>query len=103
MPSRSVCVASSCIVSSIIYSNYWDLTLVDPAKLNVKLNELAKQILMLLPVLLLLLLLLYVLYHALIRGRFAAPYNYVVSTYGRSSSRSNRGSSIEICFANSFS
>ena len=72
-------------------------------QVDVKLNELAKQILLLLPLLLLLLLLLYVLYHVLIRGREAPPYNYVVSTYSRSSSRSSRGSSIKICFANSFS
>ena len=50
---------------------------------------------MLLPLLLLLLLLLYVLYHVLIRGREAPPFNYVVSTYSRSSSRSSRGSSIK--------
>ncbi len=42
-------------------------------QVDVKLNELAKQILMLLPLLLLLLLLLYVLYHVLIRGREALP------------------------------
>ena len=42
-----------------------------PRQRDVKLNELAKQILMLLPLLLLLLLLLYVLYHVLIRGREA--------------------------------
>ena len=71
-----------------------------PGQRDVKLNELAKQILMLLPLLLLLLLLLYVLYHVLVWGRCAPPYNYVVSTYSRSSSR---GSSIKICFANSFS
>ena len=35
---------------------------------------------------LLLLLLLYVFIHVLIRGREAAPYNYVVNTYSRSSS-----------------
>ena len=70
-----------------------------PGQRDVKLNELAKQILMLLPLLLLLLLLLYVLYHVLIGGREAPPYNYVVNTY----SRSSRGSSIKICFANSFS
>ena len=64
-------------------------------QMGVKLNELAKRILMLLP----LLLLLHVLYHVLMWGRFAPPYNYVVSTY----SRSSRGSSIKICFANSFS
>ena len=45
-------------------------------QVDVKLNELAKQILMLLPLLLLLLLLLYVLYHVLIRGREAPTYNY---------------------------
>ena len=44
-----------------------------PRQRDVKLNELAKQILMLLPLLLLLLLLLYVLYHVLIRGREALP------------------------------
>ena len=71
--------------------------------MDVKLNELPKQILMLLPLLLLLLLLLYVLYNVLIRGREAPPYNYVVSTYSRSSSRSSRGSSIKICFGSSFS
>ena len=74
-----------------------------PRQRDVKLNELAKQILMLLPLLLLLLLLLYVLYHVLIRGREAPHYNYVVSTYSRSSSRSSRGSSIKISFGNSFS
>ena len=64
-----------------------------------KLNELPKLIFMLLP----LLLLLYVLYHVLIRGREAPPYNYIVNTYSRSSSRSSRGSSIKICFGSSFS
>ena len=39
--------------------------------------------------LLLLLLLLYVFNHVLIRGREAPPYNYVVNTYSRSSSRSS--------------
>ena len=39
--------------------------------MDVELNELPKQIFMLLPLLLLLLLLLYVLYHVLIRGREA--------------------------------
>ena len=53
--------------------------------------------------LLLLLLLLYVFNHVLIQGREAPPYNYVVSTYSRSSSRSSRGSSIKICFGSSFS
>ena len=67
-------------------------------QVDVKLNELAKQILLLLP-LLLLLLLLYVLYYVLKRGREAPPYNYVYSIYSRSS-RSSRGSSIQICFAN---
>ena len=75
----------------------------DPVKQNVKLNALAKQILMLLPLLVLLLPPLHVLYHVLIRGRFAPPYNYVVSTYSRSSRRSSRGNSIKICCANSFS
>ena len=74
-----------------------------PRQRDVKLNELPKQIFMLLPLLLLLLLLLYVLYNVLIRGREAPPYNYVVSTYSRSSSRSSRGSSIKICFGSSFS
>ena len=74
-----------------------------PRQGDVKLNELAKQILLLLPLLLLLLLLLYVLYHVLIRGREAPLCNYVVSTYSRSSSRSSRGSSIKVCFAKSFS
>ena len=70
-------------------------------QVDVKLNELAKQILLLLP----LLLLLYdiVLYHVLIQGGEAPLYNYVYITYSRSSSRSSRGSSIKICFANSFS
>ena len=49
-------------------------------QVDVKLNELAKQILMLLPLLLLLLLLLHALYHVLIRGREAPPYNYVGRT-----------------------
>ena len=71
----------------------------DPVKLNVKLNELAKQILMLLPLLLLLLLLLYVLYHVLIRGREAPPYNYVVNTYSRISSRSSRAASYKSALA----
>ncbi len=52
-----------------------------PRHRDVKLNELPKQILMLLPLLLLLLLLLYVLHHVLIRGREAPPYNYVVRKY----------------------
>ena len=56
---------------------------------GVKLNELAKQILKLLP-LLLLLLLLYVLYHVLTQGRVCRKY------ISRSSSRSSRGSSINI-------
>ena len=47
-------------------------------QVDVKLNELAKQILLLLPLLLLLLLLLYVLYHVLIQGGEAPLYNYVV-------------------------
>ena len=72
-------------------------------QVDVKVNELAKQILLLLPLLLLLLLLLYVLYHVLIQGGEAPLYNYVYSTYSRSSSRSSRGSSSKICFANSFS
>ena len=71
--------------------------------LDVKLNELPKQIFMLLPVMILLLLVLYVLYYVLIRGHEAPSYNYVVSTYSRSSSRSSRGSSIKICFGSSFS
>ena len=62
-------------------------------QVDVKLNELAKQILMLLPLLLLLLLLLYVLYHVLIRGREAPPYNYVMNTYSRSSSSISRSNS----------
>ena len=70
-----------------------------PMQRDVKLNDLAKQILMLLLLLPLLLLLLYVLYHVLIRGREASPYNYVVSTYSRSSSRS----SIKVCLGSSFS
>ena len=76
-------------------------------QMDVKLNELAKQILMLLPLLLLQLLLLYVLYHVLTRGQYIRqkqpPYNYVVNTYSRSNSRSSRGSSIKICFGSSFS
>ena len=60
-----------------------------PLHRDVLLNELPKQIFMLLPLLLLLLLLLYVLYHVpiayLYGGCFAPPYNYVVSTYSRSS------------------
>ena len=44
-----------------------------PGQRNVKLNELAKQILMLLPLLLLLLLLLYVLNHVLTRGLKRPP------------------------------
>ena len=48
-----------------------------PRQRDVKLNDLAKQILMLLPLLLLLLLLLYVLYHVLIWGREAPPHYYV--------------------------
>ena len=58
---------------------------------------------MLLPLLLLLLLLLYVLYHVLIRGREAPPYNYVVSTYSIRIRRTIIGSSIKICFGSSFS
>ena len=50
-----------------------------PRQGDVELNELAKQILTLLPLLLLLLLLLllYVLYRVLIRGRQTHPYNYL--------------------------
>ena len=58
---------------------------------------------LLLVLLLLLLLLLYVLYHVLTLGRDAPPYNYVVSTYSRSSSRRSRGSSIKISVGNSLS
>ena len=68
---------------------------------DVQLNELAKQILMLLPLLLLLLLLYVVFFYAIV-GRFAPPYNYIINTYSRSSSRSSRGRSIKICFGNSF-
>ena len=50
-----------------------------------------------------LLLLLYVFYHVLIRVREAPPDNYVVNTYSRNSSRSSKGSSIQICFGSSFS
>ena len=74
-----------------------------PRQGDVKLNDLAKQILMLLPLLLLLLLLLYVLYHVFIRGREAPPFDCVLRTYSRSSSGSSRGSSIKICFAKPFS
>ena len=45
-----------------------------PGQRDVELNELANEILMLLPLLLLLLLLLYVLYNVLIQARFAPPY-----------------------------
>ena len=72
-------------------------------QMDVKLNEFAKRILMLLPLLLLLLLLLHVLCHVLIQGREAPPCNCVVSTYSRCSSRCSRGSSIKISFSNSFS
>ena len=58
---------------------------------------------MLLPLLLLLLLLLYVLYHVLIRGREAPPYNYFVRTYSIRSRIRIIGSSIKICFGSSFS
>ena len=74
-----------------------------PGERDVKLNELAQQILMLLPLLLLMLLLLYVHDHLLIQRRFVPPYNYVGNTYSRSSSRSSRGSSIKIWFGSSFS
>ena len=74
-----------------------------PRHRDVLLNELPGQIFTLLPLLLLLLLLLYVLYHVLIEGREAPLYNYVVSTYSRSSMISSRGSSIKICFGTSFS
>ena len=47
---------------------------------------------------LLLLLLLYVFNHVLIRGREAPPYNYVVNTYSKSSSRS---SSSRACYLQS--
>ena len=59
-------------------------------QVDVKPNELAKQILLLLPLLLLLLLLLYALHDVLIRGHEEHPYNCIVSTYSRSSSRSSR-------------
>ena len=72
-------------------------------QVDVKLNELAKQILLMLPLLLLMLLLLYVLYHVLIQGGEAPLYNHAYSTYSRSSIRGSRGSSSKICFANSFS
>ena len=49
-----------------------------PRRRDAKLNELAKQILMLLPLLLLLLLLLHVFYYVVIGGRFAPPYKYMV-------------------------
>ena len=95
-------------VKALNIQRHWDVkvhvALNIPRHWDVKLNELPKEILMPLPLLLLLLLLLYVLNHVLIYGGAKRPpYNYVVSTYSRSSSRSSRGSSIKICFANSFS
>ena len=96
MTSKSVSqtfFALDALIMSPVRPKIGPLILVDVKALNiprqrdVKLNDLAKQILMLLPLLLLLLLLLYVLYHVLIRGREAPPYNYVISTYSRSSSR----------------
>ena len=93
-------------VKALNIQRHWDVkvhvALHIPRHWDVKLNELPKEILMLLPLLLLLLLLLYVLNHVLIWGREAPPYDYIVSTYSRSNSRSNRRSSIKICFANSF-
>ena len=78
-------------VKALGIHRHWDVNvhvaLNIPRHWDVKLNELPKEILMLLPLLLLLLLLLYVFYHVLIRGREAPPYNYVVSTYSTSSSR----------------
>ena len=74
-----------------------------PRHRDVLLNELPKQIFMLLPLLLLLLLLLYVLYHVLIQGLEAPPYNYLVSTSSIRVRRSSRGSSIKISFGSSFS
>ena len=65
--------------------------------------ELLLELLLLLLLLLLPLLLLHVFNNVLIRGREAPPYNYIVNTYSRSSSRSSRGSSIKICFGSSFS
>ena len=58
------------------------------------LKQIAKKFLEMLGLLLellleLLLLLLYAFYHVLIRGREAPPYNYVLSTYSRSSSTSS--------------
>ena len=48
-----------------------------PRQRDVKLNDLAKQILMLLPLLLLLLLLLYVFYHVLVGGAQRPPYTVI--------------------------
>ena len=74
-----------------------------PRHRDAKLNELSKQILMLLPLLLLLLLLVYVFRHMSIRGHEVPPHNYIARTCSRSSSRSSRCSSIKICFGSSFS
>ena len=71
-------------VEALNIQRHWDVkvhvALNIPRHWDVKLNELPKEILMLLPLLLLLLLLLYVLYHVLVQGREATPYNYEVET-----------------------
>ena len=64
-----------------------------------RLNALPKQILMLLPLLLLLLLLLYVFHHALIRGREAPPYNYVINTYTEASAEAAEAGALKSVLA----
>ena len=85
-------------VKALNIQRHWDVNVHVALNIHrhwdVKLNELPKEILMLLPLLLLLLLLLYVLYHVLIRGREAPPYNYVMNnTYSRSINSISRSNS----------
>ena len=67
-------------VKALNIQRHWDVKVLIHVALNiprhwdVKLNELPKEILMLLPLLLLLLLLLYVLNHVLLWGREASPW-----------------------------
>ena len=42
-------------------------------------------------------------YYVIIGGRFAPPYKYMVKSIQQKQQQSSRGSSIEICFGNSFS
>ena len=78
-----------------VNSTGWVQNRVGQLLLELLLELLLLLLLLLLPLLLLLLplLLLHVFNHVLIRGREAPPYNYVMNTYSRSSSRISRSNS----------